>query len=202
MQQGLENTVFDNLFQKNLEVKQSFYNFAPSLTIKRLSMRKFLFGFLFFASLPTFAQDWVKTNAKGDELLGTSDRVVLKFEDNGNVFQFDENDDKTYYLKTSESFFDFTSIKGAKGRFTTSGVVGLYDKDKLIEKLEIVYEVLEPATSCYPNKYTLMGGNNLKRSKKVIDYIKNGKGYIRFILPLHLSTTNFDFKVPTLNQEE
>ena len=164
-------------------------------------MRKLLFGFLFFASLPTLAQDWIRTSVKGDELLGTSDRVVLMFEDNGNLFQFNENDDKTYILKTSESFFDFTSIKGAKGRFTTNGIVGIYDNsDNLIEKLEIVYEVLEPATSCYPNKYTLMGGNNLKRSKKVIDYIKNGKGYIRFILPLHL-TTNFDFKVPTLNQE-
>ena len=162
-------------------------------------MRKLVFVFLFFVGLQALAQNWERINVKGDELLGTTDKVIMVYNDNGNIFEFEENENNIFFLETSTSFFDVTSVKGSNGRYTVNGIVGLYDNnDNLVEKLEILFEILEPATKCYPNKYTRMGGNNLKRSKKVIDYINNGNGYVRFVLPLHLSTSNFDFTVPTL----
>ena len=118
----------------------------------------------------------------------------------GNFFQMSDNDDNIFILKTNKAFFDFSSIKGTNGRFTTLGKVGLYNQNgELIEKLDILFEVYEPATICYPNKYTKGGGNNYKRSKKVINYIKKESGFVRFILPLHNTTDEFDLKVPTLN---
>lgn len=164
-------------------------------------MKKLLMCLIVLVSIPTFAQEWNKTKVDGDELKGTKDKTVLMYNDSGNIFQVDDNEEKIFILKTSNSFFDFTSIKGTNNRFITLGLVGLYDKENnLIEKLEITFEVYEPATICYPNKYTKGGGNNYKRSKKVIDFIKNSNGYVRFILPLHNQTTDFDFKVPTLKQ--
>lgn len=160
-----------------------------------------LFALVMLASIQAFSQEWTRTHVDADELKGTEEKIVLMYENNGNIFQVDYKEEKMFFLKTSKSFFNFTTSKGASHRFTVDGIVGLYDKDgKLIEKIEMCFEVYDPATICYPNKYTKMGGNNYKRSKKIIDYLKQskGEGYVRFVLPLHGITTDFDFKVPTI----
>ena len=148
------------------------------------------------------AQKWQTINVAGDELKGIQPHIDMLYSDNsGNIFQIDDKDNNIFVLKTNKAFFDFSSPKGANGMFTTSGIVGLYDQNNhLIEKIDILFEVSEPATICYPNKYTRMGGNNYKRSKKVIDYIKKENGFVRIILPLHNTEEDFDLKIPTLNR--
>ncbi len=169
-------------------------------------MKKF---FLLIAVLTTVAinanaQKWEMINVEGDELKDIKPHIEMMYSDNsrndGNIFQVSDKEENIFILKTNKAFFDFSSIKGANNRFTTIGKIGLYDKNgQLVEKLDILFEVYEPATICYPNKYTKGGGNNYKRSKKVINYIKKESGFVRFVLPLHNTTEDFDLRVPTLN---
>lgn len=159
-------------------------------------MKKLILGLLLLLTSPVFAQ-WDKVVVKGDELKGTSDGVNCVYSDDYKHIAFNEESVNYFVLITDKSFFNFGTQKGTNGNYITVGLTGLYDnQDKLIEKFDVTFEVMEIATKIYPNKYTSKGGNNLKRSKKIIDYLKNEKGYVRFILPLH-DGSEFDLKVPT-----
>ena len=172
-------------------------NFAAFTNIY-IKMRHLLIFFLIFATLPMFAQ-WSKTVVKGDELKGTSDGVNCVYSDDFKHIAFNEKSDNYFIVVTDKSFFNYSSIRGSNRRFIVDGLVGLYDnQDKLIERIEITFETMEKPTTVYPNKYTSKGGNNLKRSKKVIDYLKNENGYVRIVLPLY-NGEEFDLKIPTLN---
>lgn len=161
-------------------------------------MKKFIIGLMLLLTSPVLAQSWIVSEVKGDELKGTKDVVTHLYSDNGKHFQFNEDDDKMFVLKTDASIFNYTSTRGAKGNYIIVGLVGLYDKDNnLVEKTEITFETTNHGSALYPNKYTSKGGNNYKRSKTVLDYLKTKDGYIRFILPLE-NDTEFDLKVPTL----
>ena len=64
-------------------------------------MKKLLMCLIVLVSIPTFAQEWNKTKVDGDELKGTKDKTVLMYNDSGNIFQVDENEEKIFILKTS-----------------------------------------------------------------------------------------------------
>ena len=163
-------------------------------------MKKFL---LILVALFTFtfvsAQSWTSETIKGGELKGTKDCVAYLYMDAGKSIYIDD-DDKIFVLTTPDSFFNYSKMRGTKGHNIFVGLAGLYSADdKLIEKVEITFEVMDDPARCYPNKYTTKGGNNYKRSQKVIQHLKNSDGYVRFILPVY-QKGDFELKVPHLDK--
>ena len=162
-------------------------------------MRKLLLGLILVLSVPMAAQNWTKFEVKGDELKGTKDHITYQYNEDTMYFQFDEENDKQFIVKTEKAAFHY--LIDELGNRINLAIVGLYDtNDKLIERIEITFEATEFLNIAKPCRYTIKGGltNNLKRCKKVLNFIKNQKGYVRIILPLYDDTTDFDLKIPTL----
>lgn len=146
------------------------------------------------------AQSWTVENIKGDELKGTKDCVAYFYQDAGKSLYFDSDNDKIFVLTTPERFFKYSNMRGTKGHNVFMGIAGLYSSDdKLIERLEITFEVMDEPARCYPNKYTMKGGNNYKRSRRVVEHLKNSDGYVRFLLGLY-PEGEFELKVPHLDK--
>ena len=144
------------------------------------------------------AQSWVIKDFPADELQNQPVQTVYLYTDVVFSFRFSNIDDKMYALLTTKSIFEYSMRRGTNGRNIFDGIVGLYDENNnLVEKLDICYEVNTTPNECYPNKYTSKGGNNYKKSKKIIEYIKSDKGYVRFIAPLY-DNDNFELKVECL----
>ena len=144
------------------------------------------------------AQYWASKDCPRDELMGTPDMKCYKWIDAGNgSLSFDTSKDNIFTIATEDGVFDTIGLFGTHQRYISMGVIGLYDaSNNLIEKIEIAFEIFD-GNKVYPNKYTKMGGNNLKRSKKVLDHIKTSNGYIRAIIPL-TNGANFDITVKSI----
>lgn len=163
-------------------------------------MKKIILILMAMATIPMAAQTWGKKTIEGDDLKGTKTQVITMYNEGTKSFYFSTLKDNYFLVNTSESFFNYSSRIGAEGKNLVKGVVGQYDsEDKLLERIDILFEVHDNhARTLHPNKYTQMGGNNLKRCKKVLDFIENENGYIRIILPLY-NDSDFDLKIPTLH---
>lgn len=168
-------------------------------------MKKFIFSFLaLFTCMTVNAQSWKEETIEGDELLGTKTQAAYVFQDgeNGKTFIMFENETEDFNLCVSSAVFDFNG-GGASGGKIVRGLVGLYDENgKLIKKYDKY--CFESIGSFYDkvhsNKYTNMGGNNKKNAKNIIEYLKNAKGSVRFVIPLYQSF-QFDFTVPCMKNE-
>lgn len=166
-------------------------------------MKKIIFILIMMcACLSINAQEWKTIQIDGDELMGTQSCKAFVYQQNEDSWSFIQFDYMTddFILKAPNSVFDFTG-KGASGGKLVKGIVGFYDDNgKLIEKIDTY--CFESLSSYYnqvhSNKYSKMGGNNKKNAKKIIDYLHNNKGSVRFIIPLY-NSTSFDFTVSCLN---
>lgn len=159
-----------------------------------------LFVFALLMGMSINAQQWTITKNNGDELKGTPAYTsYIWMEDNG-AFAYKDTDDTLFLVSTKDGIFNSNGQRGRKGRPVTVGLVGFYTPtDSLIEKMELTYEINEGSQSVYPNQYTSKGGNNYKRSRKIIDFIKNGNGYVRFIIPRY-AKNDLELKVQCNNQ--
>ncbi len=163
-------------------------------------MKSFFLCLSLLFSLQVFCQDWSVQDVSGDELKGTSDYKAFIFTEGAYHFVFWENDNNTFrlYIDKEKGFFNYSSIRGKKGNHIVLGLVGFYDEsDKLIDKIEnFCLELDDDGTpnSAHPNRYTRMGGNNNKNVRKIISFINDSKGYVRFVYDLY-GGDELDFKV-------
>lgn len=159
---------------------------------------KKIFLILFFAlfmCMSINAQQWTVVNNSGDELRGTTASTSYMWTEYNGTFYYQDNDDKLFIINTSEGIFNSNGQRGTKGRPIVVGLVGFYNEDdSMIEKMELTFEINEGSQSVYPNKYTYKGGNNYKRSKHVLDFIQNNKGYVRILIPRY-NKTDLELKV-------
>ena len=146
--------------------------------------------------LTSSAQRWEKHHEDGDELKGTS-AVDLHFADIPNmgvIVILDNKDLLTIGLK--KGIFDY---KRYEEYFVVDGIVGMYGRNgELVEKANIRIEVSEDSPNfaqAYSN--TDFGYEGSGAIKKVLSWIRNNKGSIRFIIPKY-GGTDFDVKLPTL----
>lgn len=141
---------------------------------------------LFSVSLIVNAQKWDINVHPKDELTNTPEKTVYTLDTDIFVFTFDD----TFTFRVKNRSFEESLPRGFNNRLTTMFIFGLYDdNDKLIEKIDILCQIYESGDTAYPNRYTKMGGNNSKRVKKVLDYVKNNNGYVRVIAPLNNGDT-------------
>ncbi|MBO4659537.1 MAG: hypothetical protein J5637_07940 [Prevotella sp.] len=163
-------------------------------------MKSLLLFFSFLFSLHVSCQDWSEHNIKGDDLKGTSDSKAYVFTDGAYHFMFWDNEDNTFrlFLDKDQGFFNYSSLIGKQGYHIVLGLVGFYDNsDKLVDKIENFCLELDDdgmPNSAHPNRYTRMGGNNNKNVRKILNYITNSKGYVRFVYELY-GGGEFDFRV-------
>ncbi len=167
-------------------------------------MKKLFFTFLTLCiSIAVNAQAWKAESITGDELLGTKSCTAYVFQDDENIKSFIMFNDNAedFNLCIASGVFDFNG-DGASGGKIVRGLVGLYDENgKLIKKYDkYCFESIESFyNKVHSNKYSNMGGNNKKNAKNIIEHLKNGKGSVRFVIPLFQSVP-FDFTVPCMNK--
>lgn len=151
------------------------------------------------------AQSWHAKTIKGDELLGIeqSSAFVFEVEEKNWSFVIYNNKPDDFHIYAANSVFDFMN-QGANGGKLVKGTVGFYDENAtLIDKIkEYCFESIGSYYGkLHSNKYSRMGGNNKKNAKKIIEYLKNGKGFVRFVIPIYNSAP-LDMTVPCINNDK
>ena len=152
-----------------------------------------LFAALLLAAVaPLWGQEWKKQIIKGDELLNTKDRVVLVYE--GDEYTVAISPDQYYVIVNSQSStFDFTGNGYAAN-------IGLYNTEgEMVEKT-----VVEAYLSSDCKTFTFADSKSIfapKWVKKMLDWIENGKGYIRISAKRYLDE-RLNILLPTINDDE
>ena len=164
-------------------------------------MKKYLLclSLLLVPCISVFAQSWKSIKTEGDELIGNDDHESYIFTDGQYSFIYWSNKDDYFRIYTDNKFFDTETKRGANGEHVFVALVGFYDENNnLIEKNDKFCMEVDgggKSNSAHPNKYTLMGGNNKKTSKKILNYLESSKGYVRFVCNLYGTGERFDLKV-------
>ena len=152
---------------------------------------------LMFMTLTGSAQYWEKHHEDADELKGTpaTNLYYANISNVGVVIIMEDTDLLTFSVK--KGVFDY---KHYKTYYTVvDGIVGLYDENgDLVEKVVVRINVSEDSPNfaqAYINTDFEYEGSGA--IKKVLSWIRNGKGSVRFIIPKY-GGTDFDVKLPTL----
>ena len=143
------------------------------------------------------AQYWEKIHKDADELKGTS-AINLHLVNVPGIGSVSILDNKDYLVfKVKKGIFDY---KLFNTYYTVAeGVAGLYSENgELVEKVAIRISVSEDTPS-YADAYfnTALDYEGSGAIRKVISWIRDSKGSVRFIIPKY-GGTDFDIKVPTL----
>lgn len=163
-----------------------------------MSMKKsFLLLLLMSMTLTGNAQYWEKIHKDADELKGTP-AINLHLVNVPGVGSVTIHDNKDYlFFKVKKGIFDY---KLYNVYYTVAeGIAGLYsDNGELVEKLAIRVSVSEDSPSYAQAHFdTDLGYEGSGAIRKVISWIRDSKGSVRFIIPQY-GGTDFDVKVPTL----
>ncbi len=149
----------------------------------------------FAINLP--AQRWERFVTEADELTGETEYESDIFTDeNGNVFVMWSNESENFRVISATSIFNyFGDIR------SVMATIGYYDSNnKLIEKNDIQLLVSEgQGNQAEPNMIPMIRPlPNKKRVKMLLEYVREGQGYIRILVPLYGTNSKFDIKVPCL----
>lgn len=161
-------------------------------------MKKIIMSLIFTSvSLTGSAQYWEKIHKDADELKGTP-AIDLHLVNVPGVGSVTIHDNKDYlFFKVNKGIFDY---KLYNAYYTVAeGIAGLYsDNGELVEKVAIRVSVSEDSPS-YAQAYfnTDLDYEGSGAIRKVISWIRDSKGSVRFIIPKY-GSTDFDVKVPTL----
>ena len=158
--------------------------------------RLFLLLSLMCVILTSSAQHWEKHHEDADELKGTP-AVDLHYADISNIGSIiivDDKDILTFSLR--KGIFDY---KRYEEYYVVDGIAGMYGENgNLVEKVNIRINVSEDSPNfaqAYIN--TDFGYEGSGAIKKVLSWIRNNKGSVRFLIPKY-GGTDFDVKLPTL----
>lgn len=143
------------------------------------------------------AQYWEKIHKDADELKGTP-AINLHLANVPGVGSVTIHDNKDYlFFKLNKGIFDYKLYNAC---YTVAeGIAGLYsDNGELVEKVTIRVSVSEDSPS-YAQAFfnTDLDYEGSAAIRKVISWIRDSKGSVRFIIPKY-GATDFDVKVPTL----
>ncbi len=146
--------------------------------------------------LSSSAQCWVKHHEDADELKGLP-ATNLHYVDIPNICSVIIIDDKDLLTITlRKGIFDY---KRYKEYYVVDGIVGMYGENgDLVEKENVKINVSEDSPN-FAQAYfnTDFGYQGSGAIKKVLNWIRNNKGNVRFIIPKY-GGTDFDIKLPTL----
>lgn len=162
--------------------------------------RILLFLSLMCVIFSSSAQRWEKLHEDADELKGipASNSHYANISNIGVIIILDDTDLLTISLR--KGIFDY---KRYKEYYVVDGIVGLYGENgDLVEKIKVRINVSEDSPNFaqvyYNNDFGYEGSGAIK---KVLSWIRNNKGSIRFIIPKY-GGTDFDVKLPTIISQE
>ena len=154
-------------------------------------MKKVIFTcMMLIVSAQLFAQSWNTTEFKADELKGIEAYTAYTYNDEkGNSFIYWSNTEKKIRIIDKQHLFN-SSINNEV--FIT---VGFYDdKGNLVKKKKDMY------FSTINDTYNMAENRYGKEAAMILRYLKEEKGYIRFITTQFKTSASFDLKVPCLNK--
>ena len=156
-------------------------------------MRKFLLFALLMVGMTAGAQDWKIKKVEGDVMLGQKESIVYEWREADGVFRF--SDDSNAWSVSGAAFKpDATHVNGNQN-FETYARIGFYDSsDRLVEMFsDCVLEL----TNVYQTATSYAKPKKRKGQYAVTEYLKNGTGYVRIIIP-KMTSGNFDISVPCM----
>lgn len=141
---------------------------------------------------------WMATTHDADELIGNESYTSLIYStDVGSIVLWD-NETKKFRIITNNELFDSDVQKAGWNpsyRSLFVATIGFYNLDnKLLKKKKVWFEI----GSNHRQAVSTAGSSGKNEGKDVVTYLRNNKGYIRIVAPLHLTNLNFDLKIPCL----
>ena len=162
-------------------------------------MKKALFIFaMLLSGLTAGAQEWEKTVQEADDMRGTPAMIVYEWKDGDFSFTFGSmTNEWRIAIGLGDGFKIDPTHLNRNNNFVCYGNIGFYNHDgKLIEHLgRCTFEV----TNFYRHA-TSPGSQKKKGQYAVADYLKNGDGYVRIIIPTMRG--ELDAKIPCLNNND
>lgn len=153
---------------------------------------------LFLSSLLASAQ-WQVSKSEGDELLGTTPTTTIYYLKDHCCFSYIQNNDEFFQISTDIGMFDYHPAS-----YIFRSVIGFYNENKtLINKYDDFLLITMPGKTqtAYSNKTAKLGGTQKKKIKRLIDFIRNEKGYVRIVAPIYGKNQQFDLTMPCLQNE-
>ena len=162
-------------------------------------MKKTLLTFaLLLATLAAQAQEWDVTVQEADDMRGTPAMEIYEWAENNFSFTFSSLT-KEWHIEIGigDGFKIDPTHLNRNNNFVCYGNIGFYDHDgKLVEHWErCTFEV----TNFYRHA-TSPDSRKKKGQYAVADYLKNGDGYVRIIIPTMRG--ELDAKLPCLKNKE
>lgn len=154
-------------------------------------MKKYLFALLmFFCITSAYSQSWSYTHHNEDPMKKMEAYDSFSFTgSDGNIFIFWSNSPKDFRIISNESIFNYSGES-----HWVELEIGFYDVNgNFIEKIKTNGRADEDEPSRLENMSFTKG------AKKVISYIKEQKGSVRFLAPLYGRASGMDFTVPCMN---
>lgn len=156
-------------------------------------MKKFLLLFyMLFCFIFAYSQTWSTTHHDEDAMKKMEAYDSYSYTDTeGNVFVFWSNSPKNFRIISNESVFNYSDTA-----YWVELEIGFYDiNGNFIKKIKTNGRADEEEPSRLENMSFTKG------AKKVISFIKEQKGSVRFLAPLYGISSGLDFTVPCMKNE-
>lgn len=157
-----------------------------------MSMKKFFVCIVFFMNIATsYAQEWESKHHEADPMKKTEAYDSFSFTDSaGYTFVFWSNNAKNFRIISPEDIFNYSGdarwVELEIGFYDTSG--------NFVEKIKTNGKAAGDDPTILSNMSFTKG------AKKIISYIKDGKGSIRFLAPLYGKSQGMDFTVQSVKK--
>ena len=161
-------------------------------------MKKVLFIFALLMSVMTAgAQEWEKTMQEADDMRGTPAMIVYEWKDEDFSFTFGSmTNEWRITIRLGDGFKIDPTHLNRNNNFVCYGNIGFYDNDgKLVEHWgRCTFEVTN-----FQRHATSPDSRKKKGQYAVSDYLKNGDGYVRIIIPTLRG--ELDAKIPCVDNQ-
>lgn len=134
----------------------------------------FITFFLILTSFISNAQCWITSQTKADPLLETEDITREIYEAKECIFWISDNKELYVLLKSGAGLFETETLGSIQiGKFIAAGIYN--EKGVLIEKISNCALIVS-------DDYKTAGFEGLNQQKKIINHLKQSKGYVRIII--------------------
>ncbi len=162
-------------------------------------MKKVLFIFaLLMSGLTAGAQEWEKTVQEADDMRGTPAMIVYEWKDEDFSFTFGSmTNEWRIAIGLGDGFKVDPTHLNRNNNFVCYGNIGFYDRDgnMVAHWKGCTFEVT--------NRYRQATSPDSRKKKgqyAVADYLKNGDGYVRIIIPTIRG--ELDAKIPCVDKQK
>lgn len=152
--------------------------------------RHFIEIFFLLVSISLNSQSvWNMTEHPGDKLKGTEYyRSYSYANEKGDKIILWSNEEDYFRIISNSHIFNYNQYK------TTLATIGFYDKDEnLVENFSMGF-IVDDENSRIAHNSTFL--KNRKKGEQIVKYLTSEEGYVRIIVDLYNSYSDFDLMIP------